>query len=170
MKNKNKVLAIIFIVIVVVIGSCVIAFSPNLINRLLGNINSTDTETNTAVKTGVILDSDLVIFFDDTANPGPIDVPLKIYNGADSSITINKIITRESCYGVSDCTSETKDLEVLSTPITVDADSDYTYTINVDENDDVASNSNDLIDFGIQYVLDGKIYNIMTTSMTFPNY
>lgn len=170
MKNKNKVLAIICIVIVVVIGSCVIAFSPNLINRLLGNINSTDTETNTAVKTGVILDSDLVIFFDDTANPGPIDVPLKIYNGADSSITINKIITRESCYGVSDCTSETKDLEVLSTPITVDADSDYTYTINVDENDDVASNSNGLIDFGIQYVLDGKIYNIMTTSMTLPSF
>ena len=170
MKNKNKILAIIFIVIVVVIGSCVIAFSPNLINRLLGNINSTDTETNTAVKTGVILDSDLVIFFDDSANPYPIDVPLKIYNGASSPITINKIITRESCYGVSDCTSETKDLEVLSTPITVDADSDYTYTINVDENDDVASNSNGLTDFGIQYVLDGKTYNIMTTSMTFPSF
>lgn len=168
--KKNKIIPIIIIIVVIALVGSLIAFSPNLINRLLGNINSSDTENNTEVKTGVILDSNLAIFFDDTANPGPIDVSLKIYNGADSSITINKIITRESCYGVSDCTSETKDLEVLSTPITVEADSDYTYTINVGVNEDVASNSNGLIDFGIQYVLDGKTYNIMTTSITLPSF
>ena len=129
MKNKNKILAIIFIVIVVVIGSCVIAFSPNMLGNLLGNINSIDNETNEEVKTGVILDANLGVFIDikEDGSFDPFDIPLKLYNGSNKEITINKIVTRKSCYGITDCTYETKDFKTLDTPIVVQSDSDYTY-------------------------------------------
>src|SRR5690625_2544715 len=98
MKNKNKILAIIFIVIVVVIGSCVIAFSPNMLGNLLDNINSIDNETNEEVKTGVILDANLGVFIDikEDGSFDPFDIPLKLYNGSNKEITINKIVTRKS--------------------------------------------------------------------------
>ena len=152
MKNKNKILAIIFIVIVVVIGSCVIAFSPNLINRLLGNINSTDTETNTEVKTGVILDSDLTYKKDTTS------IPLKIYNGSDDLITINAVIWRTMCS--SDSCDEFNVIN-LDEPVTIEADSDYEYQVT-----DVSNFMNEsAVDLGVQYVLDDKVYNLASKSI-----
>lgn len=171
MKNKNKVLAIICIVIVVVIGSCVIAFSPNMLANLLGNINSIDNETNEEVKTGVILDANLGVFIDikEDGSFDPFDIPLKLYNGSNKEITINKIVTRKSCYGVTDCTYETKDFKTLDTPIIVQSDSDYTYGLHIDSTDGFEVADSGFFDLGVQYVLDNKVYNIMTPMLSIPN-
>ena len=171
MKNKNKILAIIFIVIVVVIGSCVIAFSPNMLGNLLGNINSIDNETNEEVKTGVILDANLGVFIDikEDGSFDPFDIPLKLYNGSNKEITINKIVTRKSCYGVTDCTYETKDFKTLDTPIIVQPDSDYTYDLHIDPTDGFETADSGFFDLGVQYVLDNKVYNIMTPMIAPPD-
>lgn len=171
MKNKNKILAIIFIVIVVVIGSCVIAFSPNMLANLLGNINSIDNEANEEVKTGVILDANLGVFIDikEDGSFDPFDIPLKLYNGSNKEITINKIVTRKSCYGITDCTYETKDFKTLDTPIIVQSDSDYTYDLHIDSTDGFEVADSGFFDLGVQYVLDNKVYNIMTPMLSIPN-
>ncbi len=169
MKKNNKIITILIVIVVIALVGGLIAFSPNLINRLLGNINSTDTETNTAVKTGVILDANLAVFYapgDDSSLIPTNGIPLKIYNGASSTITINKIIARTSCYGVNDCNYETVTIVTLNTPITIEADSDYTLDIYEDivDNDTVVEAAPDsgMVDVGVQYVLDGNTYNIMT--------
>lgn len=170
--KKNKIIPIIIIIVVIALVGGLIAFSPNLINRLLGNINSTDTETNTAVKTGVILDANLAVFADINEDGSVVipDIPIELYNGSDKQITINKIIGRTSCYGIDECSYETIDLEVFDTPVTVDADSDYVYNIQqVDVVESIAE-ENMSVDLGVQYVLDGKTYNIMTTSTTLPSF
>ena len=158
--KKNKIIPITIVIVVIALVGSLIAFSPNLINRLLGNINSTDTETNTAVKTGVILDSDLTYKKDTTS------IPLKIYNGSDDPITINAVIWRTMCS--SDSCDEFNVIN-LDEPVTIEADSDYEYQVT-----DVSNFMNEsAVDLGVQYVLDDKVYNIASKSIKindFSNY
>jgi hypothetical protein len=158
--KKNKIIPIIIVIVVIALVGGLIAFSPNLINRLLGNINSTDTETNTEVKTGVILDSDLTYKKDTTS------IPLKIYNGSDDPITINAVIWRTMCS--SDSCDEFNVIN-LDEPVTIEADSDYEYQVT-----DVSNFMNEsAVDLGVQYVLDDKVYNLASKSIKindFSNY
>lgn len=159
MKKKNVIIGILTVVSTLLVV-CLIGFSPNLIKRLLGNVNSTEVGTTQALKTGVIVNTNLTYKKDTTS------IPLKIYNGSDKQITINSVIWRTMC--LSD-TCEDFNVINLDTPITIEPDSDYEYKI---ENVSSLVN-NSAVDIGVQYVLDGKTYNLASRSAqitSFDNY
>lgn len=159
MKKKNVIIGILTVVSTLLVV-CLIGFSPNLIKRLLGNVNSTEVGTTQALKTGVIVNTNL------TYKKNTTSIPLKIYNGSDKQITINSVIWRTMC--LSD-TCEDFNVINLDTPITIEPDSDYEYKI---ENVSSLVN-NSAVDIGVQYVLDGKTYNLASRSAqitSFDNY
>lgn len=159
MKKKNVIIGILTVVSTLLVV-CLIGFSPNLIKRLLGNVNSTEVGTTQALKTGVIVNTNL------TYKKNTTSIPLKIYNGSDKQVTINSVIWRTMC--LSD-TCEDFNVINLDTPITIEPDSDYEYKI---ENVSSLVN-NSAVDIGVQYVLDGKTYNLASRSAqitSFDNY
>ncbi len=159
MKKKNVIIGILTVVSTLLVV-CLIGFSPNLIKRLLGNVNSTEVGTTQALKTGVIVNTNL------TYKKNTTSIPLKIYNGSDKQVTINSVIWRTMC--LSD-TCEDFNVINLDTPITIEPDSDYEYKI---ENVSSLVN-NSAVDIGVQYVLDGKTYNLASRSAqitSFGNY
>lgn len=156
MKKKNVIIGILTVVSTLLVV-CLIGFSPNLIKRLLGNVNSTEIGTTQTLKTGVIVDTNLAYKKDTTS------MPLKIYNGSDKQVTINAIIWRTMC--LSD-TCEDFNVINLDTPITVEPDSDYEYIM---ENVSSLVNTS-AVDVGVQYVLDGKTYNLASRSTRITNF
>lgn len=156
MKKKNVIIGILTVVSTLLVV-CLIGFSPNLIKRLLGNVNSTEVGTTQALKTGVIVNTNLTYKKDTTS------IPLKIYNGSDKQITINSVIWRTMC--LSD-TCEDFNVINLDTPITIEPDSDYEYKI---ENVSSLVNTS-AVDVGVQYVLDGKTYNLASRSTRITNF
>lgn len=159
MKKKNVIIGILTVVSTLLV-ICLIVFSPNLIKKLLGNVNSAELGTTQILKTGVIVDTNLTYKNDTTS------IPLKIYNGSDKQITINGVIWRTMCLS-----GICEDFNVinLDTPITIESDSDYEYKI-----ENVSSFVNkSAIDVGVQYVLDGKTYNLASRAKkitSFDNY
>lgn len=153
MKDKKNIGSKIAIVIISLVVLVVVCLSPNLIGRLLGSVNSVDTSSGEGIKTGVVIDTNLIL---DSSN----EVTLKIYNGAESDITVNSYIWRNTCkFG---CDSENFNVINLDTPITIKANSEEQYVISDAKSKVSALDNNGVADVGVQYVLEGKVYNLFS--------
>lgn len=161
MKDKKNIGSKIAIGIISLVVLVVVCLSPNLIGRLLGSVNSVDTSSGEGIKTGVVIDTNLIL---DSSN----EVTLKIYNGAESDITVNSYIWRNTCkFG---CDSENFNVINLDTPITIKANSEEQYVISDAKSKVSALDNNGMADVGVQYVLDDKIYNLFSFVGDFPGF
>ena len=159
MKNKKNIIISVGIALIVVM---LLSFtSPNIIGRLLGNINSVEKDNNELTNDKVVIDTKLV-HDNQTIQNG---ITLKIYNGNNSSITINNYIYQENKVGSCDlkthtnCNFTTVNIE---NPVEVDPDSNAEYII--PESEKLFSDSNSIINVGVQYTLDDKTYNLYTVT------
>ncbi len=156
MKSK-KLGSKIAIAIVSLVALIVVCLSPNLIGKLLGSVNSINTNSSEAVNTGVVLNLNKTY---DYKKDNPIKI--NIYNGSNGEITINSIISR--IYG-----DENFTITNLDTPITVGQDEETEYTVS---NQSIVDEW--FIEVGVQYSLtteeDGtsvtKLYNIASTTVS----
>ena len=151
MKNSKNMAPKVIIGVVSLIILITLCLSPNLIGKLLGNVNSVNTNFNEEIKTGVVLDTNLILDSND-------QVVLKIYNGSKSDIVINSYIWRETCKF--ECSSETFNVVNLDTPLTVISDSEQQYVIS--DTNTISSFKNNTVDVGVQYQLEDKLYNIFS--------
>lgn len=167
MKNKKNLGSKIAIGIVSFVVLLMICLSPNLIRKLSGNINSTNTTTNEAVNTGVVLNLNKTW---DYSNNNPIVI--KVYNGSDVAININSIISRLYCENNGDCGEYI--VTNLDTPITVEPNEEKKYTVE----ESMLPHSSVLFDVGVQYSMvtdeNGtavtKTYNITSLSIGINNF
>lgn len=163
MKNKMNLGAKISIAIVSLIVLIVVCLSPNLIKRLVGNVNSIDINTNAAINTGVVLNVNKVYSYEED-NP----LVLKIYNGSSSVVTVNSVILSGYCLEEICPSFETKNLE---TPIIINSDEEKEYIVKSDDFSNTYING--LIKVGIQYRINEieeetevvKTYNIVSSSI-----
>lgn len=164
MKTKKNFGIKITIAIISLIVLVLVCLSPNLIKRLTGSVNSVDTNSTEPVNTGVVLNLNKTYSYSDN-NP----LVMKVYNGSNTEITINGIISRSYCTS-SSCDAFT--VTNLDTPITINPNEEKEYTITSTD----SLTRTGLIEAGVQYSMKTmenetevtKTYNIASTSIEIP--
>lgn len=164
MKTKKNFGIKITIAIISLIVLVLVCLSPNLIGRLIGSVNSVDTNSTEPVNTGVVLNLNKTYSYSDN-NP----LVMKVYNGSNTEITINGIISRSYCTS-SSCDAFT--VTNLDTPITINPNEEKEYTITSTD----SLTRTGLIEAGVQYSMKTmenetevtKTYNIASTSIEIP--
>lgn len=134
---KNKVVQKIFIVICTILVLLIVGFSPNLIKKLTGNVNSTSTDSSIAVNTGVVLNLNKVYDYSDNK-----PVTMRLYNGSKNTIVITSIIYRNVCIDNNDCDSFT--VKSLDSQITILPDQEKEYVVSTQD-------FSALVEIGFQY-------------------
>ena len=149
MKNKQKNIVITSLIVIGVILAVVIGMKV-LPNSFALENTYEDTTPNVVVDTSM------------TYNKSANTIDMNVYNGKSSAITINKYI-----YSSGNSTSYTT--VALSSPVTIEKNSTKTITIS-NVSDKFSELNTDTLNVGVQYSVDGNLYNTTNKIGSLPTY